>query len=104
MIKKFIKQSNSILNNKNNNFIIKSISCLHFLKLHPEYLNSHKKIYFFNFIFIIKLFLRVYNFISYYLLNFFFHKNQIIPKSSVLIISHCINKSDLSKKKKKTDI
>ncbi len=98
MIKKFIKQSNFILNNKKNNFIIKSISCLHFLKFHPEYLNFHKKINFFNVIYIIKLSLRIYNFISYNLLKFFFHKNTLIPKSSVLIISHCINKSDLLNK------
>ena len=100
MIKKFIKQSNLILNNKKNNFIIKSISCLHFLKFHPEYLNFHKKTYFFNFIYIIKLSTRIYNFVSYHLLNFFFHKNTKIPKSSVLIISHCVNKSDLLNKKK----
>jgi hypothetical protein len=96
--KNFIKQSNFLLRNKKINFLIKSIHFLHFLKFHPEYIYNYKKFFFFNFIFIKKIFFRFYNFIKYNFLNIINFSDKTIPKSSVLIISHCITKSDLINK------
>ena len=89
----------NILSDNRLSYVLKSISALHVVKLHPQYINKDNSLIFLTKK-ALKLPFSIIQFFFYLTLNFIFvKKNKKIVKKEILIISHLIEKKYLSQRK-----